>query len=247
MYTAVVLEDDAQAASVIEARIADSPYAGELSVTHVASPAALADRLSEAGRPDILFADIRVEDDSEDGIQAVRDLLPWGCGTQVIYITGYVEYCVSVYETHHVYFLLKPVDQATFNKALKRALDNLRSREERMLPVTYKGKTTLVDPVDVLYIESRLRKVIFHEEDEDHEVYSTMSEMAEVLPSSFVRCHKSFLINMDAIQTFDATEVMLRSGQKVPVGQRYRDSLRASMVRYFGMSEADREEVEKSA
>ena len=74
-----------------------------------------------------------------------------------------------------------------------------------------------------------------------------MSEMAEVLPSSFVRCHKSFLINMDAIQTFDATEVMLRSGQKVPVGQRYRDSLRASMVRYFGMSEADREEVEKSA
>ena len=48
----------------------------------------------------------------------MRDLFPTGSKTQVIYATGYIEYCTPVYETQHVYFLVKPVRQSTLDDAL---------------------------------------------------------------------------------------------------------------------------------
>ncbi len=234
-YQAVVLEDDAQAASTIVSRIEQSPYASELSVAHVTSAQELAVHFADAGRPDILFADIELGEGEASGIQSVRKLVPFGCGTQVIYITGYAEYCVSVYETEHVYLLLKPVDQMTFNKALKRAISNLQTRQEQMLAVSFKNQTTLVPFEDICYVESRLRKVIVHTADESFETYATLADMITALPASFLRCHKSFLVNMDLIVRMEAGELTVRSGEVIPVGQRYREEVKGKLATYFGM------------
>lgn len=234
MYQAVVMEDDAQAASIIADRVAQSPYASELTVTEVTSPQELGTLVADAGRPDILFADIKMSDGEANGIQAVRRFIPFGCGTQVIYITGYAEYCVPVYETEHVYFLLKPVDQPTFNKALKRAVENLRTRQEKMLPISFRNQTAFVPLEDILFIESKLRKVVVHTADETFETYATLAEMTEALPASFARCHKSFLVNMDAIRKLDTDKLVMTSGATVPIGQRYKSQMKENLAVYYG-------------
>lgn len=233
-YQTVIMEDDAQAASVIVEQIARSPYSDELSVAEVCGPQELGVLMADMGRPDILFADIKMADGEANGIQAVRRLIPFGCGTQVIYITGYVEYCVSVYETDHVYFLLKPVDQATFNKALKRAVDNLRTRQKKTLPVSFRNQTAFVPLDDILFVESKLRKVIIHTAAETFETYATLGEMTETLPASFVRCHKSFLVNMDAIRKLETDKLVMTSGESIPIGQRYKGQMKERLAMYYG-------------
>lgn len=70
-----------------------------------------------------LHADIAVLDillGQDDGITVAKRIFPSATQTQVIFITGYVEYCSSVYETEHIYFLLKPIQEATFRRAMEK-------------------------------------------------------------------------------------------------------------------------------
>lgn len=238
MYTVLILEDEKDIASAIAEQICASPYAESMSIEYVASPFELAEFVTSAGKPDILFADIKMGSGEVDGIQAVKALFPAGSHTQVIYITGYVEYCVPVYETDHIYLLLKPIRQLDINRALKRALEGLRTREEQILVIRHKNQTVLVPYSDILFIESNLRKVNIHTAEMCSEMYSSLAQIEDLLPPSFVRCHKSYLVNMDAINKVSFSDITLSSGETVPIGQRFSKSFKKSLASYFGVGKA---------
>ncbi len=233
-HRVMILEDHARKRCSLLEKIAQSPFSDELVVESASNIAQLAQEIEAKGAPDILFADIVMDDEEMNGIDAVRTILPSDGTTQVIYVTGYAEYCVSVYETKHVYFLLKPVDQLVLNKAIGQAIENLRSRKRNVLSVTYKNSTTLIAMDEIECVESRLRKVEIHTCDDSYEMYSTLTELEDKMPSCFVRTHKSFLVNLDAIACLEAKEVILRSGRVVPVGQCYKADFREAVTRYFG-------------
>ena len=48
-------------------------------------------------------------------------------------------------------------------------------------------------------------KLIFHTSNRNYEIYSSFSKIQDKLPTNFVRCHKSFIANIDNI-----TEIRLR-------------------------------------
>lgn len=235
-YSAIILEDDAQAAASIVARMASSPFADDIETKWVRSPSEMRDSFEVEGMPDILVADIVMPDGEKSGIQAVRDLVD-GCGggasTQVIYATGYVEYCTEVYETEHVGFLLKPIEQPAFDRALARAVGNIEVARNRRISISQKGSTHYIDPADVECVESRLRKLLFHAADETFETYGTMANASEALPGTFVRCHKSFIVNIDAVRKVGPSGLVLRTGRSVPLGKRYRDDVKREMARFY--------------
>ena len=117
-YTVCIVEDNAECAAALIDRVAASPFSEGLVIHEMASRAELESFVSEGRAIDILITDINLGTDAADGISMVRDLFPVGSKTQVIYATGYIEYCTPVYETQHVYFLVKPVRQSTLDDAL---------------------------------------------------------------------------------------------------------------------------------
>ena len=119
----------------------------------------------------------------------------------MIYVTGFIEYCTSVYRTEHVYFLAKPVAQDDLDDALDRAFERLAARASKPLSIRFGGKVVLVAPERISYIESDRRKVHIHVGAEDIETYASLSDIAAELPASFIQCHKSFLVNMDCIRS----------------------------------------------
>lgn len=124
-YTVCIVEDNAECAAALIDRVAASPFSEGLVIHEMASRAELESFVSEGRAIDILITDINLGTDAADGISMVRDLFPMGSKTQVIYATGYIEYCTPVYETQHVYFLVKPIRQSALDDALKKALENL--------------------------------------------------------------------------------------------------------------------------
>lgn len=117
-YTVCIVEDNAECAAALIDKVAASPFSEGFEVHEMASRAELEYFVSEGHAVDILITDINLGTDAADGISMVRDLFPAGSKTQVIYATGYIEYCTPVYETQHVYFLVKPVRQSAFDDAL---------------------------------------------------------------------------------------------------------------------------------
>lgn len=111
-YTVCIVEDNAECAAALIDRVAASPFSEGLVIHEMASRAELESFVSEGRAIDILITDINLGTDAADGISMVRDLFPAGSKTQVIYATGYIEYCTPVYETQHVYFLVNPSGKA---------------------------------------------------------------------------------------------------------------------------------------
>ena len=135
------------------------------------------------------------------------------------------------------YFLLKPINQSDFDAALDKALSNLQDSRQLPVAIQHNGTVTMVDPAEVEFVESERRKVRLHSvRGECIETYATLGQMLDMLPECFVRCHKSYLVNMACIVELRPSSVLLRSGREVPVSQRQRTSVRDSFFHYVGLN-----------
>lgn len=230
MYQVVIVEDDAAQAEIIRSMIECSPRGGELAIEHVGRRRIFDGRVLRRNRP-LTFSWMDIELGSEDanGIDLVKRYFPAGCGTQVIYVTGFVEYCTSVYRTEHLYFLVKPFAQDDLDDALSRVLERLEADSSKPLSVRLGSRVVLVEPSRISYIESDRRKVRIHAGAEEIEAYASLSDLAAELPASFIQCHKSFLVNMDHVKELKADSVVLSSNQVVPVSQKRRKFVREAV------------------
>ena len=234
MYDVIIVDDDLCQADATMRAVGSFPASEEIfSLRVFGGIDELEAHLQSGGKADILVTDI-VFDGSERGIDAVRRLSDQGYDMQVIYVTGYIDYCTSVYQTKHTSFLTKPINQHDLDDALERAIENLlAAKRSRSLVLTSQGKVICVAPDEVEYIESNRRKVLVHAVDRVIESYASLSELSDRVPESFTRCHKSFLVNMDRIVELDGGEAVMRSGARVPVSQRFRRPMRERLIEYL--------------
>lgn len=225
-----------------------SPYAHRFAVSSVSAVDDLEQLLESGASCDVLIADIRLGNDGAEtetgapgveavrsnGIQAVRKLFGGGGSPQVIYLTGYVEYCTEVYETDHVYFLTKPINQSDFDKALARALENLDEGVPGALLVKA-GRTAIAVPFgDITFVESRLRKLEVHVGKQEYTIYGTVSGVLERLSDSFAVTHKSFIVNLDHVRRIDPDELLLDTGERIPLSKRRRGEVREAFFSRLG-------------
>lgn len=112
VYTIYICDDDALFASSLCAKVQQLfPSSFQISVFHSIRTLQAA---AEKTPPNIALLDIQLGQDN--GISLAKQLFPSPSQTQVIFITGYIEYCSDVYETEHIYFLLKPLDPVLLKK-----------------------------------------------------------------------------------------------------------------------------------
>lgn len=175
-----------------------------------------------AKQPDIALLDIELGPDN--GISLVKELFPASSNTQVIYITGYAEYCTDVYETEHIYFLLKPLKLPELQRALSKAVERLELAPISL--VIRNSDTTCKIPLpQIHYIESHIRKLYIYTAEQRYEMTGKLSSLPEAVQRRMVHCHKSFLVNpqyIHAVITPDGSfnkHFQLLSGQNIPISQ----------------------------
>lgn len=152
-------------------------------------------------------------------IDAVKKLMLAERGVQVIYVTGYDQYHTRAYETEHTCFLIKPIRCAELDFALQRALDRIACTVREPLRIRWGAEEHIVAPSEIIYIESARRVLIIHTVHGELRTYGKLSDFELRLPDEFVRCHKSFLVNMAQITMLQQSRVRLADGSTVPVSQ----------------------------
>lgn len=233
-YSVAVLDDDARQAADIAAMVRSSKCADSCEPVLVfGGEDALDEFAASAPHVDILVADINLGDGREDAISFVRRVYPAGSGVQVIYVTGYAdEYHTRAYQTDHVYFLAKPFAPEDFDDALEKACSRLQDQLSRPVSVAFGRETYLIQPSKVSYVESVKRKVRIVMDDQTVEAYAKIQDVMDMLPSCFLQCHKSFLVNMAHIRHLGKDSLFLQDGTEIPVSQKRRAEVRKSLARY---------------
>lgn len=89
-----------------------------------------------------------------------------------------------------------------------------------------KTKKRILNQADILYIESRAKKVEIHTAGtpEHLEIYAAMKALEIQLGEGFYRCHRTYIVNMAHIREYSSDCITLTSGDKVYVAKKkYRD------------------------
>ncbi len=224
MFEIVIFDDDKLQCRLLK-ELVEKNCGRKAKVMTVTSRQELTAWVQDGHKIDILVSDIYLKGDSVNGIDVVKQLLMQNGLTQIIYITGYVEYCVDVYETEHVYFLKKPVEEVKLKNALEKAFDNLDKLLQNVLVIYNAGKIIRILMSEILYMESDKRKIRIVCVNQEYETYDKISNMREKLGAEFVQCHKSCLVNMYYIRELKRDRILLANGMEVMVSRnQYRET-----------------------
>jgi len=187
-------------------------------------------------KPDLVFLDVQMpECDGFDVLEMLgRDVPP-----AVIFVTAYDQYALRAFEAGALDYLLKPFDNARFERALSRAQDKIQHRRPApgtgRLTVKSAGQILFLEPADIDWIEAADYYACLHVGARTHLLRRSMSELEQDLdPNVFCRIHRSTIVNLARVRAlqFNGTgeyEVLLENGSTLPISRRYRRQLQSAV------------------
>ena len=188
--------------------------------------------LASGKRFDIVFLDIQME--GMNGIEAARSLREKNANlgvedTVLVFITGIRDYVFDAFDLYAFQYLLKPIDEGKFAEVLERAVREAAKKKERRV-LFIKSRNLTLDQSEILYIESRAKKVEIHTVRQTIEIYAAMDELEGQLGDGFYRCHRAYIVNMDCITEYDSESITLTNGDRVYLTKKkYGEFVRAYM------------------
>ena len=162
--------------------------------------------------------------------------------TVLLYVSAHSRYKNELVDLNVYRFIQKPIEKREFNLRLDRAINRiLRQRQlPGMLFLTIKknGRDEQIPMNSIVYLQSDARKIHLHTTDEIYTYYKKLTEEEKELDSNtFVRIHKSFLINFSHAKSISAKEVEMTDGAVLPIANLYREQVRLAYLQYRGSKE----------
>ena len=78
---------------------------------------------------------------------------------------------------------------------------------------------------DITYVKAEHVYVeVYTHSDKKHLLRSSLADFSKKLPNNFFRTHRSYIINLDYLDTINYLNVII-NGKEVPIGKNYRDEL----------------------
>jgi len=190
--------------------------------------------------PDLLFLDINMPE--LNGMDLVRTL-HHPC--MVIFTTAYDSYALEGFRVDAVDYLLKPISYPAFlkaaNKALKLYQANTKPSSEALLGndeslfVKSEYRIVRIRFNEIKYIEGMREYVRIHLiNDKPVMTLLSMKALEEKLPSSqFMRVHRSYIVNLNRINTIERNRIVFDSNVYIPVGEQYKEQFQQYVEKNF--------------
>jgi len=185
-------------------------------------------------KPDLVFLDVQMpECDGFDVLEQLGSEL----SSTIIFVTAHNEYALRAFEAGALDYLLKPFDDARFQRALDRAKEKiahyslLRNQPTERLVIKSPGRMLFVPVIDIDWIEASDYYACLHVGEASHLIRRTLAELErEVGAERFFRTHRSVIVNLERIRGLELQsdgeyEVVLKSGARLRLSRRYRKSL----------------------
>ena len=200
-------------------------------ITVFSSAGELETALSEKGMEyDLLLLDIIMP--GMTGMEFAQALRQRRDRTSIIFVTGNEEYLLEGYSVQPIQFLLKPVSREALAGAIRTDLE--LNHRPKFLTLRIGSRTVNLTLADVEYIESLNHSITIHEGGAERSYFYSLCEIERALPAEqFCRCHNSYIVNLDCVDSISRTAVDLRGGQRLPVGRTYYKRLQSSFIRYM--------------
>lgn len=188
---------------------------------------------------DLIFVDIQMPDLT--GIEFARTLEN---APKIIFTTAYEKYALEGFKLNAIDYLLKPFSYEEFLKAAQKArkqseleasaLSSIEANSQ-FLFLKSEYKIRRINFNDILYIEGLKDYIKVYTTGEDKPVLSlnSMKSLEQKLPETkFMRVHRSFIVNLDRIDTIERSRIIFGKTY-IPVSDQYKDKFQEYLDKNF--------------
>lgn len=190
----------------------------------------LTDAILDNNTPDAIFMDICVG--KYNGIDELKKIKHKLINTPVIFITGYPEFCQDIFIDFKPWGLLtKPIDDEKFMYYVNKIIYSQHNKDFE-INITSNGRKTKILCKDILFIESRERKVIYNTTNGLFEEYIKLDKAMQKLSNNFLRIHKSYAVNLKYIKDFSKSRILLITGSELPISRSHCDDVKKTIFEY---------------
>ncbi len=185
-------------------------------------------------KTDVLILDINLKS-NKSGLDIAKAVREKNKDIYIIFTTAHLEYAMLAYKVKTFDYIAKPITSDRLEDTIKRLFDDIKGLPKKYIKID--SKNTIVDAAEILYIKREGMKIVFHTESRDYDAYSSFNKIQFNLPNNFVRCHKSYISNINKIKDVEpvTNTITFNDGFTCDIGPKYKKSL-MEVLNGYGIS-----------
>ena len=229
-YTVCICDDEQPIRDKLKKYILRYSFAYDVEIDLIELEAA--EKLYDLTNPyDILFLDIRFGNRSI-GIDIAEELRKRGNTSIIVLTTALKSMSIDGYRAEPFRFIVKPFTGEEIIAVLNACAHKL-NRSVSYIKITNDSHTNLLRTDKIMYIYSKLRKRhIVCQDVAQIGTWQSLRELMDSLPSDkFAYSHKSYIVNLDMVDTVKDSKILLTDHSAVPLGLHFRDSFMKTLLK----------------
>lgn len=170
---------------------------------------------------DVLFLDINLKS-TVSGCDVADIVRRKNKNIYIIFLTGHLEYALLAYKYKTFDYLPKPVTDERLEETVLRLIDDTKDANSKFIKL---NNNTFIKEDEINYIKKDGMKLVFCTPSHNYETYSSFSKIQNCLPDNFVRCHKSYIVNVNNVKNFNSANnmVVFETESVCSVGAKYKN------------------------
>lgn len=170
----------------------------------------LIDDIADGQWYDIVVLDVVL--DNENGVDIAKELRECGYNGNIAFWTAHKDFVFDALDVEFTHYIIKGNEHGRMFSMIDNTLSDMK---HKMLTIRHRDCIIRIPLNKIEYLEARDKQVFVHcTNGIMHSMYEALKSVEPYLDKRFLRCHKSFVVNMDYVQKLDSDFTMF-SGDKV--------------------------------
>lgn len=183
---------------------------------------------------DLLVLDIEMG--MVNGIELAQKVRQENEDIPILFITGYDTYMARGYEVAAIQYLLKPMYKDKLFTVMDKLLKGKKT-EEKLTFQTEEG-VMLSSPSEIWFAEAAGHYCVLHGAKGECRVRHSITDFLKMVSGrkEFVRCHRSFVVNLMYISAITKTEIVMDDQKRLPISRGAAKAVNEAFIRNYGLT-----------
>lgn len=156
------------------------------------------------------------------GIEVAREVRQFDKNASIVFLTSSSEFALESYSVNAINYVLKPISKGKLFTALDKVLEQMKIEQDDAIVVKSNEGIQKILLSNLVFAEVSGRNVFYHL------ISGKVIECAESFTSvcenlleygCFIKTHRSYIVNMQYIDTIDNNRLTLQTLSSVPIAQ----------------------------
>lgn len=171
---------------------------------------------------DVYILDIDLKS-SINGLELASKIREINKNVYLIFSTAHLEYIMLAYKFKTFDYLAKPITKERLEETVLRLFEDIKYDSKNYINIG--NSFNMLSENDIYFIKKEGMKLIYCTTNNSFETYSSFNKIKSCLPENFVRCHKSYIANINKISHINDNTIQFDNYTTCSIGPKYKLNL----------------------